>query len=307
MHGQRVELFLVPLAVGEAPGAGELGEQPVRLGDRLLRRVDEAFLSGRPAGRVLVPRRGLQRPRPQRAVPLHPLGEFTLGGLGVAVVPGDGPVVLGPEAPPQVLPRCGRGPQGQYAAATTTTATITIKAMIRPVDMGAFPGSRPDGHGSTTGSRNGPPSNEPDRTRRPAEIRLRSGGRASDNDRHDVDRRAPSPSAPPPPPRSGARTTRRSATAGTCCTRGTATDPGGAGAGDRGDPSGAEFQAPGGVLLVARYGGEPGGMAGVRLLDAATAELKRVFVCERLRGRGGAALLLAAPPRMRPAPRRRPG
>lgn len=48
------------------------------------------------------------------------------------------------------------------------------------------------------------------------------------------------------------------------------------------------------MLLVARYGGDPGGMAGVRMLDATTGELKRVFVRERLRGRGGAALLLTA-------------
>lgn len=57
---------------------------------------------------------------------------------------------------------------------------------------------------------------------------------------------------------------------------------------------GAEFRTPGGVLLVARYGGEAGGMAGVRMLDATTGELKRVFVRGELRGRGCAALLLAA-------------
>jgi GNAT superfamily N-acetyltransferase len=51
---------------------------------------------------------------------------------------------------------------------------------------------------------------------------------------------------------------------------------------------------PGGVLLVARYDGEPAGTAGVRLLDAATAELKRVFLREEARGKGGAALLVAA-------------
>lgn len=56
-----------------------------------------------------------------------------------------------------------------------------------------------------------------------------------------------------------------------------------------------EYLAPlGGVLLVARYGGEPAGTAGVRLTDPATAELKRVFVLEELRGRGGAPLLVAA-------------
>ncbi|MFE3267355.1 GNAT family N-acetyltransferase [Streptomyces sp. NPDC059215] len=58
--------------------------------------------------------------------------------------------------------------------------------------------------------------------------------------------------------------------------------------------TGAEFTAPTGVLLIARYGGGPGGTAGVRMLDAVTAELKRVFVRPELRGLGGAALLLAA-------------
>ncbi|MGW6528394.1 GNAT family N-acetyltransferase [Streptomyces venezuelae] len=58
--------------------------------------------------------------------------------------------------------------------------------------------------------------------------------------------------------------------------------------------SGSDLAAPGGALLVARYGGEPAGTAGVRLLDASTAELKRVFVREDMRGRGGAAVLLAA-------------
>lgn len=35
VHGQRVELLLVLPAVREAPGLGELGEQPVRLDDGL--------------------------------------------------------------------------------------------------------------------------------------------------------------------------------------------------------------------------------------------------------------------------------
>ncbi|MFI7293577.1 GNAT family N-acetyltransferase [Streptomyces sp. NPDC050121] len=56
----------------------------------------------------------------------------------------------------------------------------------------------------------------------------------------------------------------------------------------------AELTPPGGQLLVGRYDGEPGGCAGVRLLDATTAELKRVFVREGLRGKGGAALLVRA-------------
>lgn len=57
---------------------------------------------------------------------------------------------------------------------------------------------------------------------------------------------------------------------------------------------GAELAPPTGRLLVARYGGEPAGSAGVRLLDATTAELTRVFVHEAMRGKGGAALLVGA-------------
>ncbi|MGV9883355.1 GNAT family N-acetyltransferase [Streptomyces sp. NPDC003006] len=58
--------------------------------------------------------------------------------------------------------------------------------------------------------------------------------------------------------------------------------------------SGADLAPPDGVLLVARYGDEPVGTAGVRLLDPVTAELKRVFVREDTRGRGGGPVLLAA-------------
>ncbi|MFD5522291.1 GNAT family N-acetyltransferase [Streptomyces sp. NPDC127066] len=58
--------------------------------------------------------------------------------------------------------------------------------------------------------------------------------------------------------------------------------------------TGAEFTPPTGVLLVARHDGEPGGTAGVRMLDATTGELKRVFVRADLRGKGAAPLLLAA-------------
>ncbi|MGW0471202.1 GNAT family N-acetyltransferase [Streptomyces coeruleorubidus] len=57
---------------------------------------------------------------------------------------------------------------------------------------------------------------------------------------------------------------------------------------------GAELAPPRGRLLVARYGGEPAGTAGVRLLDGTTAELKRVFLRESMRGKGGAALLVGA-------------
>ncbi|QKW06260.1 GNAT family N-acetyltransferase [Streptomyces sp. NA04227] len=58
--------------------------------------------------------------------------------------------------------------------------------------------------------------------------------------------------------------------------------------------SGAELAPPSGRLLVARCDGEPAGTAGVRLLNAETAELKRVFVHESRRGLGGGAVLLAA-------------
>ncbi len=58
--------------------------------------------------------------------------------------------------------------------------------------------------------------------------------------------------------------------------------------------TGGEFVPPTGVLLVARYDGEPAGTAGVRMLDATTGELSRVFVRPELRGRGGAPVLLAA-------------
>jgi GNAT superfamily N-acetyltransferase len=58
--------------------------------------------------------------------------------------------------------------------------------------------------------------------------------------------------------------------------------------------SGAELALPDGQLLVARYDGEPAGSAGVRLLDATTGELTRVFLYEGMRGKGGATLLVAA-------------
>lgn len=58
--------------------------------------------------------------------------------------------------------------------------------------------------------------------------------------------------------------------------------------------SGEYLAPPHGVLLVARYGGGPVGTAGVRLADASTAELKRVFLLAEARGKGGAALLVTA-------------
>ncbi|MFF9024519.1 GNAT family N-acetyltransferase [Streptomyces eurythermus] len=58
--------------------------------------------------------------------------------------------------------------------------------------------------------------------------------------------------------------------------------------------SGADLAPPSGCLLVGRYDGTPAGTAGVRLLDADTAELTRVFVLPDRRGRGGAPLLVTA-------------
>jgi GNAT superfamily N-acetyltransferase len=58
--------------------------------------------------------------------------------------------------------------------------------------------------------------------------------------------------------------------------------------------SGAELAPPTGCLLVGRYDGTPAGSAGVRLLEADTAELTRVFVRPQWRGRNGAVLLVAA-------------
>ncbi|MEU3031965.1 GNAT family N-acetyltransferase [Streptomyces incarnatus] len=58
--------------------------------------------------------------------------------------------------------------------------------------------------------------------------------------------------------------------------------------------TGAELAPPHGRLLVGRYDGTPAGSAGVRLLDPETAEPTRVFVTEDRRGKGGAALLVAA-------------
>jgi GNAT superfamily N-acetyltransferase len=57
---------------------------------------------------------------------------------------------------------------------------------------------------------------------------------------------------------------------------------------------GADLAPPHGQLLVARYDGEPAGTAGVRLRDGTTAELKRVFLHQPMRGRGGAPLLVRA-------------
>ncbi|HWI20874.1 MAG TPA: GNAT family N-acetyltransferase [Vicinamibacterales bacterium] len=54
-----------------------------------------------------------------------------------------------------------------------------------------------------------------------------------------------------------------------------------------------EYAPPRGVLLVAEEGGQLVGMIGLRPLDAATAEMKRLFVRPEARGRGLAKQLIA--------------
>jgi GNAT superfamily N-acetyltransferase len=58
--------------------------------------------------------------------------------------------------------------------------------------------------------------------------------------------------------------------------------------------TGSELAPPTGLLLVARYAGEPAGTAGIRLRPDRSAELTRVYLHERMRGKGGAALLVDA-------------
>lgn len=53
-----------------------------------------------------------------------------------------------------------------------------------------------------------------------------------------------------------------------------------------------DLEPPNGVLLLARVGGEPVGLAGVRHLDTGVAEVKSMYVVPEQRGRGlGGALL----------------
>jgi GNAT superfamily N-acetyltransferase len=48
----------------------------------------------------------------------------------------------------------------------------------------------------------------------------------------------------------------------------------------------ADFDPPHGLFLIARAGNDPVGCAGVRLLDAHTAEIKRMYVAAHARGHG---------------------
>jgi GNAT superfamily N-acetyltransferase len=54
------------------------------------------------------------------------------------------------------------------------------------------------------------------------------------------------------------------------------------------------FDGPGGRMLLATLDGVPVGCVGLRRIDARTAELKRMYVRARARGRGVARALLAA-------------
>ncbi len=61
---------------------------------------------------------------------------------------------------------------------------------------------------------------------------------------------------------------------------------------ETGQPPPADLDPPNGVLLLARVGGEPVGLAGVRHLDTDVAEVKSMYVVPEHRGRGlGRALL----------------
>ncbi|MCX5214985.1 GNAT family N-acetyltransferase [Kitasatospora sp. NBC_00240] len=55
-----------------------------------------------------------------------------------------------------------------------------------------------------------------------------------------------------------------------------------------------DLAPPTGLFLVGRHGGRPQSCAGLRVRDAGTVELTRVFVRSEVRGTGGGARLLAA-------------
>ena len=55
-----------------------------------------------------------------------------------------------------------------------------------------------------------------------------------------------------------------------------------------------DLAAPTGLFLVGRHGGEPQACAGLRVRDARTVELTRVYIRPAARGTGGGARLLTA-------------
>ena len=61
---------------------------------------------------------------------------------------------------------------------------------------------------------------------------------------------------------------------------------------ETGQPPPADLDPPNGVLLLARVGGEPVGLAGVRHLDTDVAEVKSMYVVPEHRGRGLGRTLL---------------
>lgn len=63
---------------------------------------------------------------------------------------------------------------------------------------------------------------------------------------------------------------------------------------ETGQPPPADLDPPNGVLLLARSGNEPVGLAGVRHLDTNVAEVKSMYVVPEHRGHGLGRILLSA-------------
>ncbi len=83
--------------------AHEVGDEPVGVGHRHLRAVDEARLHVLPLLGVALPRRVAQRAQLELVVPGFPIAQVALG-LAASVGTFDGPVVLGPKALLEVMP-----------------------------------------------------------------------------------------------------------------------------------------------------------------------------------------------------------
>jgi len=62
------------------------------------------------------------------------------------------------------------------------------------------------------------------------------------------------------------------------------------GSGD--EPSDEDFLAPDGTFLLARLDGRPAGCGGISRIDAATAEVRRMYVAPAERGRGAGRAML---------------